>query len=368
MFHQEVSVCRKPTTEQKTAGRVDSDPRLTLCARPSRLFRVEELSRAGVEFLIKNDGGLSTEYGGNKARKLERILGRALERGARRIVTIGPAGSHHVLATTWFAGRVGLPTAGLLLPQPRSTHAEMNLRVALSAGLEPIPVRTPALVPWMLARTLRPGDWVVPPGGASPEGVLAYSEAVDELVEQLSAADFVPPDVIVVAVGTGGTAAGLLAGLRRRGLSTALIGADVGVLGRRARLVVERLSRLGQKTREKPTRPGTTPDFRVDQRHAGEGYGKPGLGTGRAKELAQSIGLSLDPSYTEKAFATALSVAGDHVANAESRGPAFASGLRLLYWHTLSETLPPARPTSTPLPPGLSALLETTHTSPSATK
>jgi 1-aminocyclopropane-1-carboxylate deaminase/D-cysteine desulfhydrase-like pyridoxal-dependent ACC family enzyme len=326
---------------------------------------VEELSRAGVELFIKNDGGLSTEYGGNKARKLERILGRAIERGARRIVTIGPAGSHHVLATTWFASRVGLPTAGLLLRQPSSAHAEMNLRVALGAGLEPIPVPSPALLPWVLARVLRPGDWVVPPGGASPEGVLAFSEAIDELEQQLVTASLPPPDVIVVAVGTGGTAAGLLAGLRRRRLPTALVGADVGVLGRRARLVIERLSRLGQTSE---ARPGATPEFQLDRRHTGEGYGKPGLGTGLAKELAQSIGLSLDPSYTEKAFATALSVAGDHAANAQSAAPAFASGLRVLYWHTLSETLPPARPTSDPLPPGLSALLETTHTSPSATK
>ena len=48
---------------------------------------------------------LRADYGGNKIRKLERVLPEALAHGARRVLTIGPAGSHHVLATTLLARR-----------------------------------------------------------------------------------------------------------------------------------------------------------------------------------------------------------------------------------------------------------------------
>lgn len=365
MFRQEVPVCRTPDTEQKSAGRGMSGSRLRFATGPSRVIRATALERPGVEFFIKDDGALSPEYGGNKARKLERILARALERGARRIVTFGPAGSHHVLASTWFARRVGLPTAALLFRQPSSEHAEQNLRTALALGLDPVPVPHLPLLPWALARVLRPGDWVVPPGGASREGVLAFSDAVDELWAQVEAGDLNEPNAIVVAVGTGGTAAGILAGLRRRGLGVAVVGADVGVLGRRANAVVEHLSRLGPSG-ERGARPRS--EFRLDRRHAGRGYGWPSLGADLAREAARSIGLKLDPSYTEKAFATALSLAEESAETPRGAQRLFAGGLRLLYWHTLSETLPPARPKSDPLPPELRALLETTHTSPSATK
>ena len=355
-------MCRKPDTEQKSAGRGDSGRRLHLTAGPSPVCRVAELERPGVEFFVKDDGRLAADYGGNKVRKLERILASALEHGARRVVTFGPAGSHHVLATTWYARRVGLATTALLFRQPTSPHAEENLRVSLSAGLDPVPVPALGLLPLALARVLRPGDWVVPPGGASREGVLAFSAAVDELWDQVEAGELSEPNAIVVAVGTGGTAAGLLAGLRRRGRSALLVGADVGVLGRRANLVVERLSRLGA---ERHGTEGVT-EFTVDRTHTGGGYGVPSASAEHARALARTIGLKLDPSYTEKAFATALSLVE---AAAEPPGAGrrrFAGGLRLLYWHTLSETLPSARPTSAPLPPELSALLEPTHTSPSA--
>jgi len=365
MFRQEVPVCRKPNTEQKSAGRGIDGARLRFAAGPSRVFRATALELPGVEFFVKDDGLLSPEYGGNKARKLERILARALEQGARRIVTFGPAGSHHVLATTWFARRVGLPTSALLFRQPASPHAEQNLRTAIAIGLDPVPVPHLGFLPFALARVLRPGDWVVPPGGASREGVLAFSDAVDELWAQVEAGELDEPNAIVVAVGTGGTAAGLLAGLRRRGLGVALVGADVGVLGQRANLVVERLSRLGATDRRAGT-PGS--EFRLDRRHVGRGYGWPSPSAERSREAARSIGLKLDPSYTEKAFATALSLAEESAGTPRGGQRLFAGGLRLLYWHTLSETLPPARPTSDPLPPELRALLETTHTSPSATK
>jgi len=53
--------------------------------------RLEEISRrSGQEVWIKNDGLYGTLYGGNKPRKLELVLPRALATGAPTIMTTGP--------------------------------------------------------------------------------------------------------------------------------------------------------------------------------------------------------------------------------------------------------------------------------------
>ena len=72
---------------------------------PTPAQRVDGLSAPGSELWIKRDDRTNDVYGGNKVRKLEWLLADAKERGATRVVTVGAAGSHHVLATTYSAGR-----------------------------------------------------------------------------------------------------------------------------------------------------------------------------------------------------------------------------------------------------------------------
>ena len=62
-----------------------------------------------------------------------------------------------------------------------------------------------------IAADLGPKAYPMPIGGATPVGALAYVAAADELLAQMDA----PPDWIVVADGSGGTHAGLLAGAAR---------------------------------------------------------------------------------------------------------------------------------------------------------
>src|SRR5205807_7294449 len=60
----------------------------------------------------------------------------------------------------------------------------------------------------------------MPVGGASTVGALGYVDAADELLDQLP-----DLDVVVVADGSGGTHAGLVAGLGDHGR---VLGVDVG--------------------------------------------------------------------------------------------------------------------------------------------
>jgi hypothetical protein len=64
--------------------------------------------------------------------------------------------------------------------------------------------------------------------------------------------------------------------------------------------------------------------FAVDARFLGRGYGHPTPEGSAATEVARDAGLTLDPTYTAKAFAGALW----HLRARRAR--------TILYWHTLS--------------------------------
>jgi 1-aminocyclopropane-1-carboxylate deaminase/D-cysteine desulfhydrase-like pyridoxal-dependent ACC family enzyme len=332
---------------------------------PTPVQRLSSLSTSDSELWVKRDDLTSDVYGGNKVRKLEHILERARERSARRIVTFGAAGSHHVLATTVHGRRAGFEVAAILTPQPRSEHAIGNLRVALSLGLEPIGAPSMGLAPVVLATAVRQGDFVVGPGGSTLDGTLGYVDAAFELAAQIEDGALPVPDAIVVALGSGGTAGGLLAGMAgsMRSPAPSAAGASatsggpsleetrlVGVrivspllMGRRrALLLAWRAARhraLDVSWSDLAARLVVEPAF------LGGGYAHATAAGDRATDLAEREGLALDSTYTAKAFAAALDLVE------KARFP------RVLYWHTLSSTpLDPLLDGAPPLPAELERL------------
>ena len=221
---------------------------------PTPVRRLAVASEAG-QLWIKQDGLTHSLYGGNKMRKASLLLADAARRGAKRILTIGAAGSHHVLATTLFAPEFGVCTAAVLTPQPGTAHARNVLARALGAGLEPLPAASSVAVPLVLARAYRRRDYFIPPGGSNALGAAAYAVAVEELEQQVLEGHMPTPDWIVVPLGSGGTAAGILAGLVRSRLPTRLLAVSVlrnPVDGAWVRLLAKRvLSRL-DSPRAKP--------------------------------------------------------------------------------------------------------------------
>jgi len=297
-------------------------------------------STSRTELWVKRDDLTSDIYGGNKVRKLEHILETARARGARRVVTFGTAGSHQALATTVHARRAGFEVAAILTPQPRSEYAVGNLRAGLALGLRAIAAPSLAAVPLVLARVVRRGDFIVEPGGSSVTGTLGYVDAAFELDEQVRSGALPRPDAIVVPLGSGGTASGLLAGIVALGLETNVIGVRiVGPAlmgkGRVLWLAVRALRRRGL-----PIELGAlAKKLKIERGYLGRGYGYPTGEGDRATETAAREGLCLDATYTAKTFAAAL----DLVERAVFR--------RILYWHTLS---------SAPLAQALAQPLEST--------
>jgi len=189
--------------------------------------RLAKLSTKKTSLWVKRDDLTHPLYGGNKVRKLEHILADAKSRGKKRILTVGAAGSHHVLATAIFGRAAGFEVEAVLVPQRRTAHALANLRADLAQGLAARTARTYAGAALGVIARWRPGTLVVPMGGSNVVGSLGYVDAARELETQVRAGEMPEPDLIVVCVGSGGTAAGLCAGLALTSLKTRVLGVIV---------------------------------------------------------------------------------------------------------------------------------------------
>jgi 1-aminocyclopropane-1-carboxylate deaminase/D-cysteine desulfhydrase-like pyridoxal-dependent ACC family enzyme len=317
---------------------------VTLGTYPTPVSPLEALSRPGCSLWVKRDDLTSPIYGGNKVRKLERILADATARGARTLVTVGAAGSHHVLATAVFGRQAGLSVRAVLVPQPRTEHAARVLRAALAQGLHATPASSYLDAAWRAAAQL-PGRRrrYVPLGGSSVLGALGYVDAARELAAQVESGLLPEPDLVVVTLGSGGTVAGLAAGFALAGMKTRVLGVAIAepaaLLGLAARrLALQCVRREGGG----PIR-GALRKVVVDARWLGGGYGVPTREGEAATLSAAAAGLTLDPTYTAKTFAAAL----DAVERRAER--------TILYWHTLSSA--PLLPQGDDLPPGLAELL-----------
>ncbi len=327
---------------------------LFLARCPTPVERVQALSVEGAELWVKRDDRTHEVYGGNKVRKLEWLLAEALARGAKKIVTVGAVGSHHVLATTYFGKQQGLEVEAILVPQPRTEHVVEVLRAGLGLGLRAFPVSSWAGVPLALARRARQGAHVVPLGGSNTTGSMGYVTAARELAAQVREGAMPEPDVCVVALGSGGTAAGLAAGFEAEGLKTRVVGVCVSeppwllrvgsVVARAVVRETHPARRLRERWRLRLT---------MDPRFLGAGYGHPTREGTEATNLArEAAGITLDPTYTAKAFASALSQV-----RALARYP---QAQVVLYWHTLSgapmEPLLERAPTEDAVPSHLRSL------------
>lgn len=294
---------------------VETLPHLPLSQRPTP---VGELAGLGV--WVKEDGRFGAGgWGGNKVRKLEWLIPDARRRGRRSILTFGGLGTNWGLATALYAREHGLATALALVDQPVDDHVRAQLARLEASGARihrtHTKARTVAALPWLLARNARGGrpPYLLPAGGSSPLGAVGYVEAALEIAAQVEAGALPEPAHVVVAVGTGGTAAGLALGFQLAGLRTRVLGIvvndqlrlDAPVLARLARRSAKLLRRRGADLG--PLRLG--PDLLdLTQAQIGAGYGHRTEAAARATALAAEDGLALDPVYTAKAMAGLLAL------------------------------------------------------------
>jgi len=286
---------------------------------------------------LKNDGLSGSIYGGNKIRKLELLLGDALGKGAKEVLTFGFAGSNHALATAVYAQKLGLKCISILLAQPNAQYVRRNLLLSHVCGAEihhfknEIAAYIPTTI-LLLRKKLKLGKfpYIIGPGGSSPLGTIGYVNAGFELKEQV-ANGFIPePDTIFVPLGTMGTAVGLTMGLKAAGLKSRVVSVRVADMKYGNR---EKFLKLFRKTRalilslDSSFPPVEITDDEIDIRHDffGEQYARfTEQGMAAVNLLAKSEGLRLDGTYTGKAMAALI----DQVRGQGTRNEV------ILFWNT----------------------------------
>ena len=170
--------------------------------------------------------------------------------------------------------------------------------------------KTVMTVPWLLVSRRR--SWFLPAGGSSPVGALGAVEIALELAAQVEAGEIPEPSHVVTAVGSGGTAAGLVLGLEIAGLDTKVLGVvvnDTLELGPKALLRLARKSArlLRERGADLPALDLSGRSLVVVEDQVGNGYGhKTRAGTRAASRASKKAGLDLDPVYTAKAMAGLL--------------------------------------------------------------
>jgi len=277
---------------------------------------------------IKRDD-LTDLGGGNKVRKLEYLVADALATGATVLVTSGGAQSNHARATAAAAARVGLGSVLVLggtalagRPGNLALEELLGAEVVLAEGLSgpSLDRRVEEVVERLRAAGERPA--VLPFGGSSAVGASGYVACAAELHQQA-------PDAanVVVAVGSGGTMAGLVTGLG----AERVLGIDTGA-------VIDPTERVSALVAELGGTPGA---LRLDRDQAGAGYGR--LTTAAATAMrtaARTEGLLLDPVYTGKALAGLASAVSEGIVRPGERTVfVHTGGLPGLFGHPFAAEL-----------------------------
>lgn len=288
---------------------------------PTPVEWLDPLSSAKTALWVKRDDLTNPLYGGSKVRKLGPLFEDARRLGATRLVTLGAVGSHHVLATGVFGKLAGFSVEAVVMPRPHSAHVLSTARACIAQGVRLTPAASYPEAARQLAVKVADGGYAIPAGGSNRLGTLGLVAAARELEAQVHAGLLPEPELIVVPLGSGGTAAGLCAGLTQTKLRTRVLGVAVAeptrVFERRARLLAQGLVQHSARA-EVAARLDVTLDY------LGEGYGIPTRAGDQASREAAQCGLQLDETYTAKAFAAAL----ERVALGRER--------TVLFWNTLS--------------------------------
>jgi len=295
--------------------------RVSFGAFPTPVERVT-LARVRGPLWVKRDDlnarGLSDAVSscaaGNKLRALEYLLAGVMT--GDTVLALGGEGSTHVLATIVLAQRLGARVRAIRWPHEMNETARRVERRAREMADEvqgaPGPVRAVASG-WLAALRMPAAAatrWI-PPGGASPLGMLGAVNAGLELAAQVARGEAPVPAHVVLPLGTGGTAGGLALGFAIAGLGTQVVGVRVvpRVMANawRVRRLAHRCARLIERTTGTRIPRPTPRSIRVVHRFYGGAYGR-ALGAAQEvrREFERATGVLLDETYGAKAFAAAV--------------------------------------------------------------
>lgn len=311
-------------------------PRRRYTHGPTPIEPLPRLSAAlgGPDIFIKRDDLLGLSAGGNKTRKLEFLVADALANGADTLVTVGAVQSNHCRLTLSAAVSEGLKCQLVLeerVPNSYRPEASGNNflfqllgveRTEVVAGGSDLQGAMEGLAADLAAQGRR--AYLIPGGGSNALGSLGYAACAQELLQQ-SFEMGLAFDAIVASSGSGGTHAGLLAGLHAASAGIPLVGISVRAEAAPQRSKIHALAQAALALTGVAT-PLDLERVEVQDGYVGPGYSLPTPAMVEAVQLfARLEGILLDPVYTGK---TAAGLIG------QIRAGRWRRGERVLLLHT----------------------------------
>lgn len=322
-------------------------PKKELGFFPTPLYRLDNMSdMLGINLYIKRDDFTGSNlFGGNKTRKLEYLIGKALTDGCEYVFTYGATQSNHAMQTIWAASKNHLKPvvylAAVVPPDRHDLKANLLLDSILGAEIHIVDLMDGESFEDAERRSFRMGAehierleadghrcMDIPMGGADEYGSLGYINAMAELADQMDEYGL-HFSHLYHSSGSGGTLAGIAAGKKLLGLDMeihAITAMDVAssYSVSSASLANKALGLIGFGDGTNISVDAS--DFIVDQGHYGPGYEAPSKGgTEAIKLMARNEGVFVDPVYSGKALAGLIS---------DVRSGRIPKGSNVLFLHT----------------------------------
>lgn len=284
---------------------------IKLANLPTKIEKLERLTKllGGPNIFIKRDDQTGSEVSGNKVRKLEFSVKEALDMSCNMLITCGGIQSNHARATAAVATKLGMKSCLVLRGNEdsildgnyfldRLLGAEVRLISAQAYKERRLEIME-AIKDEYIRKGFRP--YIIPEGASNGIGCFGYLKAMEEIIQQEKEMG-IRFDMIVSAVGSGGTYAGQFLGNKLLNNGADICGINVCddeeyFKNRIYDIVQESLEYLECEL-----------SFSKEEIHIIDGYVGRGYALSRPEELefihdlAKLEGVILDPVYTGKAM------------------------------------------------------------------
>ncbi len=309
------------------------DKKFDLGFFPTPLQKLKNLTDKFEDYnlYIKRDDHTGLASGGNKTRKLEYLIQKAIDEGCDTVITAGAQQSNHCRQTA-AACSIGGLQCHLLLggDEPEVFDGNLLLSSILGATIHFTGENRKGEDKEILKAKLEKEGrkcFVIPYGGSNLTGALGFVYAVKELKEQLEQQKL-EIDYIFFASSSGGMQAGLTLGKELYGLNSELIPINIDkdeTNGLSLEEVVYDIVKEGEEKFDVNTNLNLS-DISLNRAYDKDGYGVVTNNEREAiNELARTEGILLDPVYTGRAFYGMLDVL---------RQKNIPKGANVLFWNT----------------------------------
>ena len=289
---------------------IENFQRVSLGHFPTPVEHLKSISAllGGPQIYIKRDDCTGLATGGNKTRKLEFILADALDKNADLVVTVGAIQSNHARQTAAACAKLGLRCLIILehrlkgAPEIYNNSGNVFLNKVFGAEMIMCPkyrvVEDYADEIIKERRQSGENPYFIPVGGSNHLGELGYIECFREITKDQNSDSF---SHIILATGSGGTHAGLIAG-------KTIFKSDIEVIGISIKGTKkeqeEKVFQLAINSLEYVSGPSPSKeDVIIMDDFVGPGYAEPTDGMRKALSLmATKEGILLDHVYSGKAF------------------------------------------------------------------